>query len=228
MGKGKKGAAVISAPLPGASDLPEFEGVQPVGVVTKIRGASQRITRAIHIDETGLALVEWKNDDIGHKRTKKEGVKRHQALDVLDLHELVGGKCPECACDLLAAIRAEYRKKDPQGSLDDVDPAELGDQRKAADGVALTPEEEKALAAFNGDVEAAAELEAGRNGGEGLPPWDEYDTHGVGVIVNRLNQSEDRMLVLIVGAYESANKNRAGVNEAVTRRSAQLLAGGAS
>lgn len=225
MGKRKTAAAtgLIEAPFPGASDLPEFEGVQPVGVVTKIKGASQRITRAIHFEERGLALVEWKNDDISHKRTKKEGVKRHQTLDVLDLHEHTG-RCPNCDTDLLAALRQAYRDANPQLSIDDVDQAaELGRAlRTDESGVVMTPAEaEEALAA---DRAAVAELEAGRD--NDIEPFDGYDRLGVGAIKNRLEHENNRITVLLVGAYEDRHKQRASVLDAVSRRSAQMLAEG--
>lgn len=210
----KKTTTVIAAPFPGASDLPEMDGVQPVGVITKIKGNTQTIGRAIHYGERGVSVVEWQADDVAAKRTK-DGMKRQQTLTTLEVHDLT--TCPACKCDLLVEARAERRRLNPQLSIEDVD---QGDQRKAADGVALTPDEEKKLAAFNGDVDAAAEIQSGR------PPWDGYETLGVGAIKNRLDQTDDRMLVLIVGAFEDANKKRAGVLEAVTRRSAQLLAEG--
>lgn len=222
MAKRKK-SAVIEPPFPGASDLPEMDGVQPVGVITKIKGATQTIPRAIHYGERGVSVVEWQADDVAAKRTK-DGMKRQQTLTTLELHDLP--KCPGCGCDLLTEARAERRRQNPQLSIEDVD---QGDERKAdAAGVALTPEEEKALAAFNGDVDATVELEAGRNGGEGRPPFDGYETLGVGAIKNRLDQMDNRVDVLLVGAWEDSHRKRSGVLDAVSRRSGQLLAEGKS
>jgi hypothetical protein len=223
----KKGPSVVEPPLPGASNLPEFEGVQPVGVVTKLNGSSQRIVRAIHLDETGVALVEFKGDDIGHKRTKKEGVKRHQTLAALDVYELAEGKCPGCGCDLLVELRAEQRKNDPQLSIDDVDQAaELGRaMRTDESGVVLTDAE--LAERLEADRAAVAEIEAGRAHGD-PPPWDDFDRLGVGPVKNRLEHCDDQALVNAVAAYEAAHKNRAGVIDAAQRRHAQLLAKGDS
>lgn len=134
--------------------LPEFEGRIPVGVVTKLNGASQRISRAIHVDEVGVALVEWECGDVSHGRTK-DGLKRRQTLDVLELFELggAGGR------RLLNHMKERYRDGqavDPLPFGQAADEALITDAIAAgvtdASGVALTPTE-------------AAELGVGGNGG---------------------------------------------------------------
>jgi hypothetical protein len=223
VGKRKPSASVvIEPPLPGASDLPEIEGVQPVGVVTKINGSGQRINRAMHIKERVVLLVEASVDDFGHKRTK-DGVKRRHTLIVDDMYEVTGDRARE----LLQEARAEHRKSSPQLSIDD----ELEDPGPTvtvdgSSGVVMTDKEKaEALAA---DLSAVDELEAARTARRQTEtaPWDVYDTLGVGPIKNRLDHCDDRAVVLHVGTYEAAHKNRSGVMDAVTRRGAQLLAQG--
>lgn len=218
--RGTKASGIIENPL--MSDLTPMDGVRPVGVITKVKGSTQTIAREIHYGERGISLVEWEADDIAAKRTK-DGMKRQQTLTTSAVHDH-DGKCPGCGLDLIAAKRQEYRDANPQLSIDDVDQAaELGRaMRTDENGVVLTDTElaEK----LEADRAAVAELQASRNGE--TPPWPEYDSLGVGAVRNRLEHENDRMQVLVVGAYEDANKKRSGVLDAVTRRSAQLLAEG--
>lgn len=217
--RNKKASVVIEPPLPGASDLPVFEGVQPVGVVTKINGSSQRIGRAIHLGEKGVALVEWTGENIAHKRGK-DGTKRHQTLDVLDLYEVSSDRANEW----LAEVRAEHRKKNPQMSLEDLE-GPGGAVKVDGSGVVMTDKE--AAEALASDLEAVAELEAGRaKKPDDAAPWDGYDEMGVAAIKTRLDETTDRSLVLAAGMWEDAHKKRSGVVDAVTRRGAQLLAQG--
>lgn len=132
--------------------LPEFEGIIPVGIVTNMTGVSQRISRAIHIDELGVAVVEWELDSVNHKRTK-DGVKRHQALKVLELFELEGSTGRR----LLNHLKERYR------AADDVDPLPFkhsGDEalvdaviagRTDGSGVAFTPSEAAELGIGSAD-----------------------------------------------------------------------------
>lgn len=218
MAKGKKSAPVIEAPSP-SIDLPnDGNDRTPIGVKLRLSGACGRINRAHSVGDRFLVLAEVRTRRAGHEDTN-DGLLWEESAKILDNWEIDG----ERAAELLVEMRTMYRSDKDQLTIDD----ELGDQRKAADGVALTPEEQKALEAFNGDVEAAAQLEAGRQDGE-KPPFDGYETLGVGAIVNRLAQMNNRIDVLLVGAYEDAHKQRSGVLEAVTRRSAQLLAEGSN
>lgn len=139
-------------PPPAPARLPEFEGIFPVGVVTNMTGVSQRISRAIHIDERGVAVVEWELDSVNHKRTK-DGVKRHQALKVLELFELEGSTGRR----LLNHLKERYR------AADDVDPLPFkhsGDEalvdaviagRTDGSGVAMTPSEAAELGIGSAD-----------------------------------------------------------------------------
>lgn len=72
-----------------AAPLPEFEGLQPVAVVSKLNGAGQRIRRPMHLGERVLLLVEAEVAAVGHGRTD-EGVKRLHTLKVEDLWEIGG------------------------------------------------------------------------------------------------------------------------------------------
>lgn len=216
----KKTPAVIEPPAP-SIDLPtDGNGRAPIGVKLRLSGACGRINKPHNVGDRFLVLTEVRTRRAGHEDTN-DGLLWEESAKILDNWEIDGDRARE----LLAEMRQLYRSDRDQLTIDD----ELGEQRKAdAAGVALTPEEEKALAAFNGDVEAdlaaVAELEAGRNGD--TPPFDGYDKLGVGPIGNRLDHMESNLDVLVVGAYESAHKNRAGVMDAVARRSTQLLAEG--
>jgi hypothetical protein len=121
------------------SDLPEFEGQVPVGVVTSVSGTSQRIDRPIHMDETVLLLVEARVGSIAHK-VVKDGLKRHQTLTAKDVYELEGTD----GRDLLRAARNRYQLADDASKgrvglpLDDtLVPQQFVDQG----GVIMTPAE---------------------------------------------------------------------------------------
>jgi hypothetical protein len=83
----KKKASAQPAPPP--LDLPEFEGIKPVGVLTTLTGTSQRINRAMHHGDKIILLVEAELADVRHPKTK-DGVKRKQVLSVADFFELDG------------------------------------------------------------------------------------------------------------------------------------------
>lgn len=76
---------VVEPPGP----LPEFEGRIPIAVQTALQGASERITRAIHLEESGVLVVEFECVDVRHPMTK-DGVKRNQVLKIKDAYELPG------------------------------------------------------------------------------------------------------------------------------------------
>jgi hypothetical protein len=90
-------------------ELPEFEGFLPVGVVTKLTGAGERIGRAIHHNDRVVLIVEAELVDVRHPKTK-DGIKRHQVLKVADLYELEGAEGKR----LLTMMREAYRKADDQ------------------------------------------------------------------------------------------------------------------
>lgn len=96
----------VTTALP-SFELPDFEGTRPVGVVTKLNGAGERIQRAMHLGERGVLLVEYEVANVGHSSTKG-GVKRAHTLKVLDLYELEG----KPGRRLLNAARQAYRTAD--------------------------------------------------------------------------------------------------------------------
>lgn len=69
--------------------LPDFEGIQPVGVVTSLTGAGQRIHRALGLGDSIILVVEAEVVNVNHKKSN-EGVKRVHSLSVRDLFELEG------------------------------------------------------------------------------------------------------------------------------------------
>lgn len=100
---------IAAQPALPSLELPEFEGLLPVGVVTKLTGAGERITRAIHHGERVILLVEAELVDIAHPKTK-DGIKRHQKLSVADLYEVEGAEGKR----LLTHMREAYRMADDQ------------------------------------------------------------------------------------------------------------------
>jgi hypothetical protein len=141
-------AVAPSLPLP----LPEFEGVQPVGVVTKVNGSGQRIRRAMHLGERVILVVEAEVDDVGHKRTD-DGVKRDQVLKVSDLWELEG----KPGATLVRSLRQAYKLSDDHAAgrrvlngMEQPDPAGPGITVTVdGNGVVLTDTE---AAAMRGEV----------------------------------------------------------------------------
>ena len=121
------------------AELPEFEGLQPVGVVTKITGGGSRITRPMHLGERGVLVVEYEVTDVGHSRTD-DGVKRKHTLKAVDLLEVPDrpGK------RLLNNLKESYRMATETGGLpfaDQGDAALAAGDDIAVDpsGVAMTP-----------------------------------------------------------------------------------------
>jgi hypothetical protein len=91
------------------NDLPSFEGVKPVGVVTKVNGAGSRIFRAMHLDEKVVLVIEARVSNVGHGTTD-DGVKRIHTLRVADLYELEG----KAGASLLRSLRQAHQIADDQ------------------------------------------------------------------------------------------------------------------
>lgn len=117
---------VVEPPGP----LPEFEGRIPIAVQTDIQGASERITRAMHLDERLVIVVEVRVTDVRHPMTK-DGVKRKHVLKVEDAYELPGRRGQR----LLTMLKKAWRLgNDAEGPvLAGFDVAE-----GAADGIPVT------------------------------------------------------------------------------------------
>lgn len=141
-------------------ELPEFEGIQPVGVVTKINGAGQRIRRPMHLGEKVVLVVEAEVGTIGHGQTD-EGVKRLQALKVADLYELEG----KPGAVLLRSLRQAYRLSDDLRHGRKGLPGVADQPEPAGPGIAITVDE-------NGIVLTDAEVAAMRGEVLGLPVVD--------------------------------------------------------
>lgn len=122
-----------------ATELPEFEGTAPIGVVTKVTGTGQRITRAMHYEERVLLLVEAEVGNVAHVKTG-DGMKRVHGLAVRDLYELDADEGQA----LLRKHRSKYRQiedekagRNPLAFDDTAQPA----QYIADGGVVLTGRE---------------------------------------------------------------------------------------
>lgn len=88
--------------------LTPIDGIVPVELVTKVRGASQHIGREVHLDETIWFCGQAEVDDVSLKRTK-QGPKRHQVLLITALFEL-----PErSGRRLLNTLKEQYRLGEP-------------------------------------------------------------------------------------------------------------------
>lgn len=88
-------------------DLPDFEGRKPVGVVTRVNGAGERISRAMHYDEHVVLIIEGTIGNVGHGKTA-QGMKRVQTITVDDLYEIEG----RAGQRILNACRQAYRTAD--------------------------------------------------------------------------------------------------------------------
>jgi hypothetical protein len=205
-------------------DLPEFEGIIPVGVVTKLKGASQRIHRPIHLGERGVALVEYESVDIGHKDTK-DGVKRHQVLAVSEMYDIGSDR----AAELLQEFRAAYRQADDarkgrEPLFPDPDAPAGVEVKVDGSGVVVTPGDEQDD--WEGDRAAFDELEAARAKRRaeeaGGVPFDGYENLGARQVVAYIKRQSSREHVLAIGEWEESNANRPSVVSAVTKRSAEL------
>lgn len=89
--------------------LPEFEGIVPAGVVTKVTGTGQRITRAMHYGEKAYLLVEAEVGSVAHAKVSK-GMHRVHSLTVLDLYEFDGDEGQA----LIRKFRSKYRILDDE------------------------------------------------------------------------------------------------------------------
>lgn len=129
------------APTP---HLPEFEGVIPIGVVTKLNGAGERIQRSMHLEEKVVLVVEARVGNVGHGVTK-DGVKRIHTLKVADVYELDG---PE-GVRLLNTVKERWRLANPGADELPLEQAQsVGDVVEGitdSSGVALTPGDREAL-----------------------------------------------------------------------------------
>jgi hypothetical protein len=120
-------------------ELPDFEGQKPVGVVTRLNGAGQRITRPIGIGERGVLVVEYENIGVNHLETK-DGIKRVHTLSVKDLYEVEG----KTGLKLLSNMRlqAKQQEDDRAGRMTlDVDPKTDHGLTLDENGTALTDDE---------------------------------------------------------------------------------------
>lgn len=100
---------VVAQPALPTLELPDFEGIRPVGVVTKVNGAGSRIARPLHLEERVVLVVEVEVSNVGHAATDA-GVKRIQTTTVKDLYELEG----KAGKTLLRSLRQAYAIADDQ------------------------------------------------------------------------------------------------------------------
>lgn len=202
---------VVDTPAP-RIDLPQDgKGRHPIGVKLRLNGACGRILHAHDTGDRIVMLVEARVKKAGHDDTN-DGLLWEESAKVLDSWELDAGEAHE----LLTRKRREYHADD-QLTIDD----ELG-APVTTDGSGVVMTDQERAEALAADQAAVTELEAARKGR--VAPWDDYDTLTIEGIRNRLEQTDDRQLVLATGDYEESNKNRTGVLDAVSKRSAILLA----
>lgn len=91
--------------------LPEIDGIQPVGVVTKLRGTGQRIDRSLHLGEKTWLLVEAEVAEAYKLKATGDGPKLYQVLQVVDLFELDPDEDEETKA-LVRATRAFHQDLD--------------------------------------------------------------------------------------------------------------------
>jgi len=98
-------------PAEDAAGLPDFEGDEVVGVVTKLNGSGGRIRRALHHGDKLVLVVEAEVASIAHPK-RKDGLVRVQTLAAADLYD-----AGAAGHDLLATLRskADLDDDDAQG-----------------------------------------------------------------------------------------------------------------
>lgn len=94
-------------------ELPEIDGLRPVGVVTKIKGTGERIDRACHLGERLVLLVEVEVDSAYRLTQTKEGPKLHQELRARDLFEVTDD---EDVARILRNARAHARLEEDEAA----------------------------------------------------------------------------------------------------------------
>lgn len=141
---------VVAQPALPTLELPDFEGLRPVGVVTKVNGAGNRIARALHLEDRVVLVVECEVSNVGHAATD-DGVKRVHTLRVKDLYELEG----KAGATLLRSLRQAYRLADDQRhARRRLGIAELEQPESNAAGVAIVVDDEgRVHTAPNGEGE---------------------------------------------------------------------------
>lgn len=87
-----------------AATLTPIDGILPVELITKVKGASQHIGREVRLGDTIRFVGQAEVDDVSLKRTKA-GPKRHQVLLITDLFELAEAPGRR----LLNTMREQYR-----------------------------------------------------------------------------------------------------------------------
>jgi hypothetical protein len=134
-------------------ELPEFEGVKPVGTELTFGGGSGRRTRAMRIGERIVLVVEVAVTGVEHKETKGGQVRVHK-LRVEDAYELGDNRAP----DLLEMLHDEYQAAEDE-----------------ARGRAKLPFDEAGDGTDGQTAAAGAGPEARADAREQGDGWDEFD-----------------------------------------------------
>lgn len=152
-------------------ELPDFEGVTPAGVDTKVTGAGQRIERALHLEERLIVLAEVEVTNVAHA-AGKDGVRRSHTLQVRDLYEL-GGKEGRRQ---LARLRTSFRQARDEAlgrtALPLFDDTSTPECFTDASGVLLTPEELAEKQGLQTDLDIDGVVLVFADGQRGLWPYD--------------------------------------------------------
>jgi hypothetical protein len=154
-------AGEVELVVPPPVELPEFEGVLPVGVDTVLTGTSQRISRPIHHGQRGVLVVEYEVADVRHPKTK-DGLKRKQMLKAVDAYELpepIGGR-------LLVRLKKAHRL------ATDKSPVIAGFEEADVDGGELTTDG-NGVVITGGDLEALGLADASND--PVVVVWDDAD-----------------------------------------------------
>jgi hypothetical protein len=189
-------------------ELPEFEGQVPVGVLTRINGTGQRVTRPLRIGERGVAVVEYEVLGVNHVEDKA-GLKRIQTLGVKDLYDVEGKEAKKLLANMRTRFKTAEDERLGRRSLPGIDSELHTDHGQVLDenGVALTTDE---VAAIRGDDSGPTTLMDGpdpvvlvfSDGSRALWPGD-YDVPGSepfagDFLVNPNNASADELQILKV------------------------------
>lgn len=159
-----------------SAPLPDFEGRTPIGVLTSLQGAGQRIVRPLHLDETVTLVVKARVSNVQHPMTK-DGMKRQHVLKVEDLYELPGRigtrLLGQCAKAYRLADDSRHGRTALEGLVGEGDGIEVTTDGA---GVVLTPEDRAALGLDDGGSDAVVVVFA--DGARALWP-DDWGRHPI-------------------------------------------------
>lgn len=216
-------------------ELPEHQGRVPAGMKSKIRGASNRVSRPHSIGDKIVGIIELTVDHVGHEQQKKNGLIYTESLATDDFYEV--GDVDQ-ARSLIAGLRQQYRQADDArhgraplfdrpspkriGWIDDHGNILSDDDLAEIRGEDPSPASDEQRWAAE-DLEAHEQVMAPR----WLAAVEDGDTAGydglkVPQIIAAVKVVDERSVIIACAKHESSEKNRATVRKALESRLTEL------